>query len=78
MSTGDPYEVEIFIDGVPMEDAPPLLADSHYTVWIDGSLEASLYQGALTNLSNTRSDDELAAIINQAFAQPEEGVVEGP
>ena len=78
MSTGDPYEVEILIDGVPMEDTPPLLADSHYTVWIDGSLEASLYQGALANLSNTRSDDELAAIINQAFARPEDGVVEGP
>ena len=78
MGTGDPYEVEIFIDGAPMEDAPPLLADSHCSVWIEGSLEASLYQGALTNLSNTRSDDELAAIINQAFAQPEEGVVEGP
>ena len=78
VGTGDPYEVEIFIDGAPMEDAPPLLADSHCSVWIEGSLEASLYQGALTNLSNTRSDDELAAIINQAFAQPEEGVVEGP
>ena len=60
-------EVEISIDGIPIEEMPPIQPDSRFSFYIDGLLEASMVGIAFTNLSQTRTDEEIRFLVEAAF-----------
>lgn len=65
-------EVEVLVDGIPIEEMPPLTPETVYSFYIDGLLEAFSHPGGFTNLSKTRTDEEIVSLVKDLLTSTDD------